>query len=53
LGEHITQHEDDGSGPDPFDQQNREALRGTSGGTVRQQAGQPAPAHVPGQSPKR
>jgi hypothetical protein len=44
LGEHIAQHEDDGSGPDPFDERNREALRGTSGGTVR---------HVPGQPPQR
>lgn len=37
LGEHISQHEDDGSGPDPFDERNRAAMRGTS--TV--QAGQP------------
>jgi hypothetical protein len=33
LGEHIHQHEDDGSGPDPYAKENQEAQRRTTGGT--------------------
>ena len=31
LGEHITEHEDDGSGPEPHAEQNAEALRRQTG----------------------
>jgi hypothetical protein len=43
LGEHILEHEDDGSGPDPFAEANEQARLRAAGKHV--EAGKPAQAY--------
>jgi hypothetical protein len=44
LGEHIVEHEDDGSGPDPHEQKNLEAQQHAQRGGYQTRQSQPARA---------
>jgi hypothetical protein len=44
MGEHVLEHEDDGSGPDPYAEANAEAQAKASGKHV--EAKKPAAAHA-------